>query len=170
MHRLLVGLLLLTLTAPAASASVDTPGSAVAPGVMRAQLDDQELAMTTLINDYRAANGLGPLTPQGQLMVAAEQHAQDQAVMDSGSTHTGSDGSTDLDRVVRAGYSNWRSEAENVAYYSADGSAYAAFEGWRNSPGHNANMLGAGYTDIGVGRAQSSSGGWYWTAVFGSHW
>jgi uncharacterized protein YkwD len=133
--------------------------------------DDQEQAMLTLINDYRAANGRLPLVEQAQLMAAAEVHSLDQAAVDSGfSTHIGSDQSSDLDRVVRAGYTNWAAEAENVYYNSADGSAAAAFNWWQGSPGHNANMLSSDLTEIGIARASGSSGGWYWTTVFGRQW
>ena len=43
------------------------------------------------------------------------------------------------------------------------------FDGWKGSPGHNANMLGTNYTTIGIGRyfLQGSTYGWYWTTDFG---
>ncbi len=140
-------------------------------GQFSAALDDQEQAMFTLINEYRVANGLAPLAAQPQLMEAAAIHSLDQAAVNSGwSTHTGSNGSDALQRIVNAGYPNWRSYGENVAYEPSDGSAYAAFVGWQNSGPHNAQMLATNVTDIGLARAQSSTGGWYWTAVFASHW
>ena len=39
---------------------------------------------------------------------------------------------------------------------------------WQNSTDHNNNMLSTNFTEIGIGRAQSSSTGyWYWTTTFG---
>lgn len=132
-----------------------------------AQNDDQELAMVNLINNYRIENGLSPLFVQAQLQAAAEAHSIDQAT-NQFDGHTGSDGSSPTSRIERSGYTNWSSLSENVAWEPVDGSAYAAFVGWQNSPNHNATMLG-NYTDLGVGRAQGP-GGWYWTAVFASSW
>ncbi|MGH2618223.1 MAG: CAP domain-containing protein, partial [Thermomicrobiales bacterium] len=140
-------------------------------GQFSAALDEEELAVLTLINDYRAANGLAPLTVQYQLNEAAAIHSQDQATGDSGfSTHTGSDGSDPVQRFERAGYANWASWGENVAWEPSDGSASAAFVGWQNSGPHNAQMLSTDVTEIGIARAQSETGGWYWTTVFARQW
>lgn len=132
-----------------------------------AQSDDQELAMVNLINSYRIENGLSPLVVQAQLQAAAEIHSLDQA-NNQFDGHTGSDGSSPESRIVRAGYTNWASWSENVAWELSDGSANAAFVGWQISPNHNAAMLG-NFTDLGVARAQGP-GGWYWTAVFARSW
>lgn len=132
-----------------------------------AQTDAQDFDLVNLINSYRAENGLNPLVTQAQLMTAAAIHSQDQATSQFDG-HTGSDGSSPTDRIVRAGYTNWSSWSENVAWEPVDGSAAAAFNGWRKSPPHNAAMLGD-FTDLGVARAQGP-GGWYWTAVFARHW
>jgi hypothetical protein len=51
----------------------------------------------------------------------------------------------------------WTAAAENVA--QGYGSGAAMHEGWMNSPGHRANVLG-GFTDIGI--AFLSSGGTTW--------
>jgi uncharacterized protein YkwD len=118
-----------------------------------------------LINNHRAANSRNPLTLQHQLTAAAEDHSQDQA-NNNFSGHTGSDGSNPGQRITRAGY-DWSAWGENVYWNSNDGSANAAFTWWRNSSGHNANMLSANFTEIGIGRARSSTGTWYWTTDFG---
>jgi uncharacterized protein YkwD len=131
-------------------------------------LDDQEAALLGLINAYRAANGVGPLAVQGQLMAAAERHSADEATRGY-SDHLGSDGSTDIQRIEQAGYTTWAAEAENLHWNSSSGSANSAFSGWQNSAGHNANML-RDYTDVGIARAQAADGSWYWTAVFARSW
>ncbi len=130
--------------------------------------DDQELAFLTLINNYRAQNGLPPLAMSNALYNAAEGHSYDMATRDYFS-HTGSDGSTPWDRIRGAGYTYNTYLAENiVAGYGVD-SAQAAFNVWRNSPPHNANMLSPYMHAIGVGRyyQPGSQYGWYWTTDFG---
>lgn len=51
--------------------------------------------------------------------------------------------------------------AENIAM--GYGSGEAVFNGWKNSKGHYANMIG-GYTHIGIGK---SPGTYFWTQNFG---
>ena len=45
-------------------------------------------------------------------------------------------------------------------------SASEAVRSWMNSSGHRANMLGSGYTRIGVAVAYSSNGTPYWCQQF----
>lgn len=67
------------------------------------------------------------------------------------------------DRVTAAGYS-WRAVGENIAYgYSTPA---AVMTGWMNSSGHRANILGANYTELGVGMVKDSKGRAYWVQVF----
>jgi len=55
---------------------------------------------------------------------------------------------------------------ENIA--AGNSTASATFTQWKNSSGHNANMLGANYTVMGIGRATGGGQyGVYWTNVFG---
>ena len=128
--------------------------------------DAEERAFLTLINNHRRANNRSPLSLQDQLGIAAERHSQDQANRDRGG-HAGSDGSDAGQRIARAGY-DWSTWGESVFWSKPDGSAQAAFTWWKNSPDHNANMLSRSFTEIGIGRARSSSGWWYWTTTFGA--
>ncbi len=127
--------------------------------------DAEERAFLALINNHRRANNRSELRLHNQLGVAAERHSQDQANRNRGG-HDGSDGSNAGQRITRAGY-DWRAWGENVFWSKPDGSAQAAFTWWKNSPGHNANMLSRDFTEIGIGRARSDSGWWYWTTTFG---
>lgn len=71
-------------------------------------------------------------------------------------------------RIEQFGYTGWTSYGENIAagYETPE----AAFEGWRNSPGHNKNMLTCQFREIGVGRVYDPGDRylWYWTTDFGS--
>lgn len=77
-------------------------------------------------------------------------------------SHTGSDGSTMVQRIDRVGFP-WRSAAENVAYGYP--SATAVMGAWMNSTGHRRNILSSN-THIGVGLAYGADGLPYWTQVF----
>ena len=126
--------------------------------------DGEEAAIVSLINAFRASNNRLALVMQVKLGRAAELHSQDQAAHNF-SGHNGSNGSTVEQRLDAAGYAAqvW---GENVAWHSADGSAQMAFSLWQNSPPHRDAMLNATFQEIGVGRAQSTTGVWYWTADF----
>jgi uncharacterized protein YkwD len=129
-------------------------------------VDGEELAFLTLINDYRAANGVGPLTLSPTLSAAAKAHSQDMATKNY-FDHTGLDGSTPEQRMTAAGYTGANATGENI--FAGDEKASGAFASWQNSPPHNANMLSPNFTAIGIGRAfeAGSQFGWYWTTTFG---
>jgi len=85
-------------------------------------------------------------------------------------SHTGSDGSSPFDRILKEGYT-YSYAGENI--YAGSGSfdsPQAVIEAWMASPGHKDNLLGANYTQIGIGYVYSSSStyGGYYTAVFAS--
>lgn len=119
--------------------------------------------MLQRINSERANAGVGALSTCGNLRTAAAAHSADQAAHTT-MTHTGSDGSTMVQRAERAGYLHWTNLGENVAY--GYGSVDGVMVGWMSSPGHRANILSGDYTHLGVGRA-GNGGVDYWTQVFG---
>lgn len=63
-------------------------------------------------------------------------------------SHTGSDSSQFWQRIQWAGYSYSRAW-ENIA--AGHTTPAAVVDGWMNSPGHRANILDAGLTEIGLG-------------------
>lgn len=132
-------------------------------------LDAEEQAFLVLINDYRAENGRGPLTPCTSLNRSAQGHSEDMRDQNYFS-HSGLNGSTPWTRSCDACYElacgPSTQMAENIA--AGNSGAAATFEQWRTSAGHNANMLGASFTQIGIGRATGGGQyGSYWTNVFG---
>ena len=116
-----------------------------------------------LVNAERAVRGLPPMAYESRLQLAAQRHSEDQAAMRR-MTHTGSDGSSMVQRVDRVGFP-WRSLAENVAVGFA--TPAAVMVAWMNSEGHRRNILSAN-THLGVGLAYGSDGRPYWTQVFGT--
>ena len=132
-------------------------------------LDNEEEAFLVLINDYRAQNGLGSLTPCTSLNRTAQGHSEDMRDKNYFS-HTGLNGSSPWGRACDACYElgcgPQTAMAENIA--AGNSGAQATFLQWKNSPGHNANMLGGNFTMIGIGRATGGGQyGVYWTNVFG---
>lgn len=118
----------------------------------------------SLINSYRQQNNLGTLVEDQNLTNAACWLAAD--LEKNGFKHTDSLGRNMSQRLTDFGVTGG-SRAENIFSTTSGSSANYAFDAWKNSPGHNANMLGAAYTRIGIGRA-NVSGKWYWTTDFAS--
>jgi uncharacterized protein YkwD len=101
--------------------------------------------LLSLLNNHRMANGLGTLTLAGDLNGVACSHAQ--WMSETGNfSHTGKDGTNPYQRCERAGTVCW---AENVAY-DTEVTAVNIFELYKNSPGHNKNMLNPEYTEVGL--------------------
>jgi uncharacterized protein YkwD len=129
-------------------------------------LDSEEQAFLGIINDYRAQNGLGALVLNDSLNGVASWMANDLAVNNYFS-HTDSLGRDPFQRMDQLGYNynTWR--GENLV--AGTDTAPYAFQLWKDSPGHNENMLGEHYTVIGIARAYSANSNfeWYWATEFG---
>lgn len=145
---------------------VDRPSSTLAHAGTDYCLDTEEAAFLVLINDYRKANNLAPLVASHDLGAAAEHHSDDMADQNYFS-HTGKNGSTPKERMVDHGYAFDTFWGENIS--AGRVTAQDAFNAWKASPGHNANMLGPNFVAIGIDRAQNpaSEFEFYWTNVFG---
>lgn len=119
-----------------------------------------------MINQYRKDKGLKPLKLNAELTAAAKNHSRDLAKWDRIS-HYGSDGSNPWDRVKRAGYKA-KLTAENV------GTGQVTFDevmkGWKESPGHNKNLLLADAEHMGIALVQDPKSEFksFWTLVLGS--
>jgi hypothetical protein len=125
-----------------------------------------EMQVADLINAERTKKGLPPLAIDIRLQEAAVSHSEDMANNDFFS-HTGSDGSSLIDRLERAGYP-WHRAGENIA--AGLSNPASAVAGWMDSPGHRANILNPSYEQLGVGYAFESSATYrhYWTSDFGA--
>ena len=112
---------------------------------------------------YRIEKNLPLLISNDKLNAAAQYHADWMAANDTMS-HIGKNGSTLAQRLKQAGY-KYSHAGENIArgYANVD----AVMKGWKNSPGHNANMLNKNHRHIGAGIAKSKTGKKYWCVDFG---
>ena len=114
-----------------------------------------------LVNQIREENGLEPFVYNETLAETARAHSQDM-IDRNFFDHTNPDGKSPFDRMRENGLS-YSMAAENIAvgYPSPE----AVVEGWMNSQGHRANILG-GCEELGVGLALGGSYGYYWTQCF----
>ncbi|AHB47230.1 serine protease [Hyphomicrobium nitrativorans NL23] len=119
-----------------------------------------------LVNQYRAEKGLKPLRLNAALTEAAKAHSRDLAKWDRIS-HYGSDGSNPWDRVKRTGYKP-KLAAENV------GTGQVSFDevlvGWKESEGHNKNLLIGDAREMGLALVQDPKTEFksFWTLVIGA--
>jgi uncharacterized protein YkwD len=163
--RLAIIASLLVLAAGIGASRRPPEAHALADCVANETLDSEELAFLTLLNNHRAQNGRQPLGVSHTLSRAAAWKSKDLGVQ----AYFAHDdlGRTWVQRIRDCGYRYNTYLGENIA--AGVSSAQAAFDLWKNSSGHNANMLGANYTTIGIGReyVAGSPYGWYWTTEFG---
>jgi uncharacterized protein YkwD len=147
-------------------AALLTPALAQSPALAAVALDSEEAAFCTLINDYRATKGLPALLVSESLTNASEWHSTDMANKNYFS-HTDSLGRDPFKRMTALGYGYSTYRGENIA--AGNATASATFDQWKNSSGHNANMLNANYKVIGIGKAYNAAATYrnYWTTDFG---
>ncbi len=129
-------------------------------------LGPDEAAFCTLINNYRATKGLPALMVSPTATNASGWMSSDMAAKNYFS-HTDSLGRDPFQRMGAFGYNFSTYKGENIA--AGNAGAQATFDQWKNSSGHNANMLNANYKVIGIGRAYNASATYryYWTTDFG---
>ena len=112
-----------------------------------------------MINEIRAQNGLGQLSVNTELSRVARIKSQD--MHDKGYfTHTSPTYGSPFDMMTKFGI-RYRTAGENIAMGYR--TPQSVVEGWMNSPGHRANILNAGFTQIGMGYVESGN---YWTQMF----
>ena len=148
-----------------AGQSEKAPAGALADRDYGATKLDAERARD-VINTYRQANGQKPLKLNAALTEAAKAHSKDLAKWDRIS-HYGSDGSNPWDRVKKSGY-NAKVAAENVG--TGQVTIDEVLKGWKESPGHNKNLLLADADHMGIALVQEPKSEFktFWTLVIGS--
>ena len=118
--------------------------------------------VVNLVNQQRQKAGLSGLKSDSELTRLAQLKAEDMAAKGYFS-HTSPTYGSAFDMLKKAGYS-YRTAGENIAM--GQKTAESVMNGWMNSSGHRANILGSGYTKIGVGYAVNAKGTPYWVQIF----
>lgn len=116
-----------------------------------------------LHNVERNKAGLADLQLNQKLLNAARRHLEDMA-QGNGLDHTGSDGTTVVERVEQTGY-DYRAVGENIAL--GQQTPAEVMESWLGSTGHRENILGENYTEIGIWYGRNGENRIVWVVVFG---
>lgn len=156
----LITLLTALLLAPAASVAEAKKARAAqecANADLEATADNLtqiRAAILCLHNQVRAERGLPTLRENRRLRKAALAHSRDM-VRDGFFEHTTPEGTTMVDRILRARYvredQGW-ALGENLAWGTGSlGTPRGAVESWMDSPGHRENLLRRSYRDVGIG-------------------
>ena len=120
----------------------EMPSFYVSLASTRAEIDAK--AAASMISGFRRNNGLGPVHVDRELMRLAQEQARTMAARNEVGHNVGVSFSERIrNSTVRAG-----AVVENVAagYHTLA----EAFSGWRDSPGHRANMLTPEATRMGI--------------------
>ena len=133
----------------------------------------EEMRILSLLNDYRAENGLPPLVLSDAATIAAEKHNRDLARYGyTGHKTKESDhyesGSRSWDRMEAEGYPEEAASGENLAY--GQDTPKQAIEAWKDSEeGHNENMLDERWKVVGISHVEAPDGEYdhYWATDFG---
>lgn len=118
--------------------------------------------MLDAINNYRAEYGLSPLIYSKRLERAVSQHVQD-CWSRNFFDHTNPDGDGPADRAMDTGFCH-PYVGENLA--AGQRSVAEVMEGWKNSPGHNQNLLHPDFVYVGMGHFVDPNGRQYWGQAF----
>ena len=113
-------------------------------------------------NALRAAQGVPALRRSALLDTAAQAQACDNAARGA-LTHRGSDGSTVMERVRRAGYPATRT-TENAGQGVTAGPDQM-LSAWQASQGHRRNLLDPAVTDAGFGLTAGAQPAWILVAA-----
>jgi len=134
---------------------VPVPVGVVVPGEGASRSNSTPVAstasFTAMLNGFRADEGRGPVQQSAALTRAAEAHAADMVARGyfSHRSENGPNGETFVQRSRAAGC-GMRAGAENIA--TGQRTEAEVLTAWANSAGHRRNMLGASYTEYGIGR------------------
>ncbi len=117
------------------------------------------------VNRRRVQHGLPALRWNTRLADVARAHSADMAARDY-FDHADPEGRHPSDRVVMAGLP-FSYVAENIARnHNMPDPVATAVNGWMESPGHRANILGPPYVESGLGVVEAADGTYYFTQLF----
>ena len=131
-----------TTLPPSTTQPIETTTFMVAPDYIPEQ---EVIDIYNAINDYREENGLERLVLDPELCKLAYVRAQEQG---QSKGHTRPDGGGFHTVAKDYGYS-YQGLGENIAI-GPDADCYEVTNGWKNSPGHNENMLKSKWIKTGI--------------------
>ena len=142
------------------------PDGRLVPKIYRLNSSDEariQFTMLDSVNNLRAAASAPALELNAKLIAAAATHSRDMSVQNR-PWHFGSDGSSPLDRTLRAGYEGVFL-GENISEtYETELETLSA---WMADPATRDVILDPKATDLGFAYFQEPSGKIWWTLVTG---
>jgi uncharacterized protein YkwD len=157
----------LALCAPAAAQAADCAGADVVPAADNVAVVSQ--ATLCLLNQQRAANGIGPLVENAALSTASVGYSQ-RMVAEGFFDHESPDGGTLVQRLTAVGYLGGDDAwvvGENIGWGQASlATPRSMLTAWMNSAGHRENLLSADYTEVGLGVALGTPVDQTWGATY----
>ena len=162
---LLVGLMVLTACgAPTSNSSALGADGRPLPKVYRIRNASKvQFRILDSVNSLRAASGAAPVQLNAELNAAAATHSLDMSNQNR-PWHFGSDGSSPIDRVQRAGYPGPMLGETISETYETELETLAA---WMEQPGSREVLLEKRAINLGFSWFQESSGKIWWTLVMG---
>jgi uncharacterized protein YkwD len=168
----LAGLAAVLLTAPASAHANTCIG---AGENLTNDIPRSERSLLCLTNIYRVANGAGPLAMDPILRTTARAYSEDMHNRNF-FNHFGGPGCDDAQATAHTGGCNYPWDRAMASGFPSDQVSENiargflptpddVFSGFRNSPGHNANMLDPAWVTVGMGIA----GGAHVTENFSSY-
>ncbi len=134
------------------SVAVERRGTPVDPTPTAASRSSYAESIVAAMNRERAARGLGPLTLEPRLSLAAQDRVNDM-LSKHYFDHVSPDGINPFEWVRKRGYRyNLVGENLSLGYRSSQ----SVVTGWMNSPGHRANILKTGFDEVGIAFSDSS--------------
>jgi uncharacterized protein YkwD len=139
--------------------------AATAPAPPATPASPTVTAIVDLTNQERTRQGLSVLRSEVRLGEAARLQVE-QMIRAARLDHVLADAQYPRpeDRLAAAGYT-WQAYGENLAFGYPD--ARSVVQGWMDSPGHRANILGTSFTEIGVATGVDQNGRPYYAQMFG---
>ena len=165
----LFGAAALALTACAGAPTTPTlgPDGKPLPRLYRIREGDRariQFRMLDAVNALRQAAGAPPLEMNAQLNAAAATHARDMSVQNR-PWHFGSDGSSPIVRIQRAGYDG-RLVGEAISEtYETELETLGA---WMEAPNTRTIILDPSARDLGFSWFQESNGKIWWNMILGA--
>ncbi|MEM6636876.1 MAG: CAP domain-containing protein [Pseudomonadota bacterium] len=156
----LIGLL---LTVVACAPTPTTTGGQQVYNITGRQTAEIQFRMLDSVNALRARAGAGQLELSAELIAAAATHSRDMSVQNR-PWHFGSDGSSPIDRVARAGYPGPLVGETISETYETELETLAA---WMDNPDTRGVILSPRARAMGFSWYQEESGKIWWTMVLG---
>ncbi len=161
---LLAGLLVLSACGvPVDNSNVGVNGQPKQSVYRIRNADKIQFRMLDSVNSLRAASGAGPIQLNSQLNAAAATHSRDMSVQNR-PWHFGSDGSSPIDRVIRAGYTGTMLGETISETYETELETLAA---WMAEPGTREVILERRAANMGFAWFQEKNGKIWWTLIMG---